>query len=440
MSKYFGTDGIRGKFGGPSMNEMLAQKVGEAAGKFLGSRIDGKPVVMVGHDTRPSSPLLRDSLIDGLQTSKTKVLNAGVLPTPALAFGVLDRKADLGIMVTASHNPHTDNGIKFFSHDGTKLSHQEEEELETLIDQCSTSCPSKNSPEKVDLLNDYINNLRSFFPANCLSGLKIGLDLANGATCQTTPRIIKELGAAVFSIHQGEGLINDACGSENLDALVELVLGKKLDLGIAHDGDGDRVRFVGPNGKVIDGDQILGLLASYAHRVNPLLNKSFVATAHSNSGLAEFLNKQGIHFHSSDIGDRNVRQLMKQTDTNWGGESSGHIICENYLPTGDGVFAALSILECIRHQSLSLEELAKDVVLWPSQSEAFFVKSKPAFKEVPLLWNTLQREQKLLQNCGRILLRYSGTEPKIRLLVEAKTMDKVSSSFDELRQAIQKSL
>lgn len=440
MTKYFGTDGIRGSYGSQNMNDLLAKKVGWAVGEFLNSKGHLQPLVLIGMDTRPSGPALKNSLIKGLQSSGANVFDCGILPTPALSFGILDQKADFGIMITASHNAHTDNGIKCFSERGTKLSQADENMLEALISKHVELHHAVRPIEKVDLLEKYSQHIVGFFPKNFLSGLRIALDLANGATCQTTPTVLKKFGATLFSIHQGEGVINQDCGSEHLDDLVKLVEEKKADLGIAHDGDGDRVRFVDHQGTIVDGDQILGLLAKQASHLELLENSSFVATIHSNSGLADCLKQDAICFHASDVGDRNVRELMAKVGTNWGGESSGHIICANYLPTGDGLFAALSVLLSIHQQSSTLAQLAQEIKLWPSQSGSFWVSSKPRIQDVPPLWDLLEKEKGKLKENGRILLRYSGTESKIRLLVEGRTGHMVASCFESLSQMIQKSL
>jgi len=244
----------------------------------------------------------------------------------------------------------------------------------------------------------------------------------------------------VITSHRGEGIINKGCGSEDLQSLQSLVQKEQADLGIAHDGDGDRVRFVDSLGRVVDGDQILGLLALQAHRDEKLNASKFVATIHSNSGLMASLSRLGISTHTSDVGDKNVYLKMLEAGCNWGGESSGHIICTDYLPTGDGLFAALSVLHAMKDQSRLLEDLAKQIILWPSLSGSFEVSKKVPIQELPELSKTVQKEEETLKDEGRILLRYSGTEPKIRLLVEATSEKLVHSSFHNLQLAIQNSL
>jgi len=252
--------------------------------------------------------------------------------------------------------------------------------------------------------------------------------------------MLERFGATVFSIHQGEGMINDHCGSEYLESLSNLVRSKKADMGIAHDGDGDRVRFVDRDGQTIDGDQVLGLLALHAHRTKSLRSSTFVSTVHSNSGLAETLKANGIRLGRAKVGDRNVYQKMLEGKSNWGGESSGHIICMDYLPTGDGLFAALSVLDAIQKQATDLRVLARKTTLWPLRSESFPVAEKIPVKNVPDLIQCLKAEEEFLHDQGRILLRYSGTEPKIRLLVEGVSTGLINQSFNRIAEVIQKSL
>ena len=439
MTKYFGTDGIRGVYGSPTMNDAFTQKVGFAIGKFLAQK-STTPVVIIGRDTRPSGASLQKSITQGLLATGVRVHDAGILPTPALAFGVIHKRADFGVMITASHNPHPDNGIKCFSSLGTKLEQKEEEILESLIDQNHAAPHGSYTSPPQPLVNDYLSQVSRFFSDLNLSGTRVCLDLANGATCETTPRVFEELGASVITSHCGEGIINKGCGSEDLQSLQVLVQKEQADLGIAHDGDGDRVRFVDSKGRVVDGDQILGLLALQAQRDGKLDASKFVATIHSNSGLRASLSKMDISTLTSDVGDKNVYLKMLEAGCNWGGESSGHIICTDYLPTGDGLFAALSVLHAMKDQSRLLEDLAKQIILWPSLSGSFEVSKKVPIQELPELFKTVQKEEEILKDEGRILIRYSGTESKVRLLVEATSEKLVHSSFHILKLAIQNSL
>ena len=233
-------------------------------------------------------------------------------------------------------------------------------------------------------------------------------------------------------------MINQQCGSEHLHSLISEVQKRKTDLGIAHDGDGDRVRFVDGNGRIIDGDQVLGLLALHAHQKSNLHSKTFVSTVHSNSGLSSFLNQHGIISKKSDVGDKNVFLKMVETGSNWGGESSGHIICTDYLPTGDGLFAALSVLRILIEKSKTISSLVSEIKLWPSLSATIPVTQKPPLEKIPELQKIISKEKSFLGKEGRILVRYSGTEPKLRLLVEGKSPDKIRLSYQSLKDAIEK--
>ena len=440
MTKYFGTDGIRGTYGSHVMNENFAQKVGWAISHFLIQTGSTNPVVAVGSDTRPSSPTLKESLIRGLQAGGAIVTDFGIIPTPALAFGVIQNAFHFGVMITASHNPYSDNGIKCFSGNGTKLSKAQEEEIEQTIDRYSSISRAHSGAETLPLLQEYLQNLKNNFRGLNLSGMRIALDSANGATCQTSRTLLEELGATVFAIHQGDGIINENCGSEHLEDLRDLVLENNADLGIAHDGDGDRVRFINPTGQIVDGDQVLGLLALDAQRSKSLSSSTFITTVHSNSGLSDALKKNGINLERSDVGDRNVFLKMLESKCNWGGESSGHIINTDYLPTGDGLFAALSVLLAIKNQSKDLSSLSDEIKLWPLRSESFPVSQKIPIQDVPEITQCVEDEEKILGNRGRILLRYSGTEPKIRLLVEGVSEDLINESFNRIQLVLQKSL
>jgi phosphoglucosamine mutase len=440
MNKYFGTDGIRGAYGSKIINEGFVQQVGLAIGKFLKERTGPNPMILVGRDTRPSGPSLQKSLTIGLNSAGIRVLDCGVVPSPALAFGVKFKKADFGVMLTASHNQHSDNGIKCFSQNGTKLSLEEELHLEEIIDQSQSFDSSTDASQSVDLLDDYRSFICNLFPQKSFNGLNIVLDLANGATSQTTPKIFEQMGASVSCIHQGDGLINEQCGSEHLASLQKLVKNKGADLGIAHDGDGDRVRLIDNQGVEVDGDQVLGILALHAQKNGRLNNSTFVTTIHSNSGLQHSLLKNGIDLLRSDVGDRQVALKMSKTGANWGGESSGHIIATDYLPTGDGLIAALLIALAMTGTNATIRELANEISLWPSLNESFLVREKIPLNEIPSLIEILKSEQSKVGDNGRILLRYSGTEPKIRLLVEGREKIWVKSTFNLFKNFIQKSL
>ncbi len=436
--KYFGTDGIRGAYNESFLNDSFAEAIGRALGTYLQNTFGSSNKVLLARDTRPSGISLLNACTGGLQSSGIECLDAGVIPTPALAYGVCQFKAQLGIMITASHNPSTDNGIKIFSHLGTKLSPEQEAEIENILLESSPNKHHQFTPlQKVDVLTLYIDHILQFFPSDLLKGLRIAVDLANGATSKATPIILEKLGAEIFPIHSGDGIINSNCGSEFPASLQEEVKKQDCDLGIGHDGDGDRMIIVDSSGHCIHGDQILGLLALDAFRRKDLKNNALIATIHSNSGLEASLKDKGISLYRSDVGDRNVKFLMEKVEANLGGESSGHIIFKNYLPTGDGIYAALATVRAMIEQEKSIRNLAEEIELWPSVSRSFTVKSKPPLSEVPNLSSALSKEEEALGDRGRILLRYSGTEQKIRLLVEGKSKNAIEKVSDRLSEVIQ---
>ena len=439
--KYFGTDGIRGPCGGPVVNENFAYSLGRALSKYVEDRPKQTQKVLIGRDTRPSGKSLVIGLNRGLEDGGLRAFEAGILPTPALAFGVLDGSFDLGVMITASHNPSQDNGFKIFSGKGEKLTIQQEELIESQLDRTLVfPCEKGRCVEKWNSLQGYVDRLTRFFPDHFLEGFKIVADLANGATSETTAKVLSHFGAEVCAMHQGEGTINDGVGSEHPELMQELIGEKKADFGLAHDGDGDRVIFADSEGNLVHGDQVLGLLALDSKSGMTLKGNGLVATEHSNSGLGASLAKEHIDFFRSEVGDRNVSLLMKEKGCNLGGESSGHVVSSDYLPTGDGLFTALSVAQAIVRSKKSLRELASEISLWPSKSCSFEVKEKVPVSEKPDLAKALDKARVRLENRGRILVRYSGTEPKIRLLVEGEDNSLVTEVFSLLSTSIEKIL
>lgn len=437
--KYFGTDGIRGKFGGDIINEKFAFSLGVAFGYFLEKKFSDKSQpVLLARDTRPSGNNLLLNCIAGLQKKNFRAINLGVLPTPTLAFSVVHQKAIGGVMVTASHNPHHDNGLKIISNFGGKLSVEDEHLIESFIkkSEFSESKDDNFIPDNTKYIKSYINNLSRWFEPNFLKGMKIVIDLANGATKEVSPLVLKTFGAEVICMNSGEGLINDQVGSEFTEGLSQKVLDEKADLGLAHDGDGDRIIFVDKNGVKIHGDKILGVLATSGKVYDRLKPKGFIATIHSNSGLEHIARKKGIDFHRSDVGDRNVFALMQDRGINWGGESSGHIICSNYLNTGDGIFSALSVLKLIAASKSDISSLAKKIPLWPSKSIALPVKSKTPISSFEKLQDYLKEIDSSHKEKVRSLIRYSGTEDKIRILVEAQQELLLNIVFSKIKNLI----
>ena len=322
---YFGTDGIRGPYGGPVVNQDFAYSLGRALSKYVEDSPQQDKKVLVGRDTRPSGKSLVSALSSGLEDGGSRPFEAGILPTPALAFGVMNGPFDLGVMITASHNPSPDNGFKIFSGKGEKLSIEQEKFIESKLDRTLVfNEHGRSCVEAWDGLRGYFDRLTKFFPDHFLDGLKIVADLANGATSETTVKVFSHFGAEVFAMNQGDGIINDGVGSEHPELMQERVRERKADFGLAHDGDGDRVIFADAEGNCVHGDQVLGLLALDSKWEKSLKGNGLVATEHSNSGLGASLAEEGIDFFRSEVGDRNVSLLMKEKGCNLGGESSGH--------------------------------------------------------------------------------------------------------------------
>jgi len=437
--KYFGTDGIRATFNETFLNEDFAIALGVALASFMEENaIIGKQV-LIGRDTRPSGEKLLAAFCEGLAYKGYIGVSAGILPTPALAFGVLEKEMAMGVMITASHNPAQDNGFKFFSAVGTKLSDSEEESIEKMI--LIKKRPTQiQNPESIEIIDSYINYISSIFPEDLLKNKKLVIDLSNGATQQTTPAVLKNLGAEIHALNIGSGEINDGVGSEHPEIMAQKVKEFKADFGFAHDGDGDRVIMCNSNGEVIPGDQILGLLAIHEEKKNRLPNNGFVATVHSNSGLDASLSEQGINLFRADVGDRKVSQMMREKKLVLGGESSGHVVASKYLPTGDGLLTALLVIRACYESNHNISSLSNKIVLWPSVEGSFKVKEKIPLENCKPLNSALTKTRSSLENQGRILLRYSGTEPKIRLLVEARDSEKANVAYQTIAKLIEKTL
>ena len=437
---YFGTDGIRGPYGDPVINESFARSLGNGLGAHLIASGKRAQSVLLGRDTRPSGESLQNAFGQGLQDRGFTPLDAGIIPTPALSSAVMNGKLCMGAMITASHNPSQDNGFKLFSGAGEKLSTKEEELIESQIDLSKNIAARPVDLPKHDALKEYVERLVGFFPDGFLKGYKVVADLANGATIATTAKVLAHFGAEVLSMHEGEGIINEDSGSEHPKLMQEKVRQTGSHFGLAHDGDGDRVVFADEKGLLIHGDRVLGLLALDAGNSSRLKGNGLVATEHSNSGLGESLRRHGFDFFRSPVGDRNVSALMKEKGCNLGGESSGHVVSSDYLPTGDGLYTALLVAHAMARSTKTLQELARAIILWPSKVGAIVVKEKIPLSGQPALTKSLEEANLKLGQDGRILLRYSGTEPKIRLLVEGKQEELVADIFCQLSKIIEKTL
>ncbi|CAA6676827.1 MULTISPECIES: phosphoglucosamine mutase [unclassified Lentimonas] len=440
MGKYFGTDGIRGPVGGDLINADAAYRLGSAMGRYLKARKPELPLnAVIGRDTRASGPELADALIRGLNQHEVYVHDLGVVPTPSIAQSLLEQQADLGIAVTASHNPASDNGIKLFDSRGHKYDAVEEAQIEALMD-AEPPAPAglpKVKSYRLDAAAFYVNYVRSLMDQNCLSGWKIVLDLANGATSETTPAAFKRWGAELILIgNQPDGEnINQGVGSEHPELLGEAVVKHGANLGIAHDGDGDRVVVCDETGVAVDGDILLGLFGLYALRSGALGNNTLVATVQSNLGLDLAMREAGGRVERTDIGDRNVARVMREIGSNIGGESSGHIIFSDFATTGDGLLAAVKLIGVMCHAKKPLSELRQEIRLFPQGTLNLKVAEKKPLDTLDTLNKAIAAVEKDFGEDGRVLVRYSGTEPKLRLLVEGKDEKRVSNALKDLEKA-----
>ncbi|VTM25135.1 Phosphoglucosamine mutase [Stutzerimonas stutzeri] len=437
--KYFGTDGVRGKVGSYPITPDFALKLGWAAGKVLASQ--GSKTVLIGKDTRISGYMLESALEAGLAAAGLSAAFTGPMPTPAIAYLTRTFRAEAGIVISASHNPYYDNGIKFFSAQGTKLPDEIEEAIESMLEQ-PMDCVESAELGKASRINDaagrYIEFCKSTFPAHLgLEGYKIVVDCANGATYHIAPNVLRELGADVIEIGcEPNGVnINERCGATDVRALQEKVLETKADLGLAYDGDGDRIMMVDHLGNKVDGDQILFIIAREALRSGQLKG-GVVGTLMSNMSLEIALKMLGVPFLRANVGDRYVLEKMQENDWTLGGENSGHIIISDKNTTGDGIVASLAVLAAMAKHKLSLNELAGAVKLFPQ----VLINVRFAGGENPLDSNAVKvaaaDAEKRLAGKGRILLRKSGTEPLIRVMVECQDGELAQQCAEQIAEAV----
>ena len=429
--QYFGTDGVRGPYGGPVINENFAARLGVAVGRWVG----GSGRVVLGRDTRASGVALTAAVARGLAAAGLTPVSLGVAPTPAVARAVRTQGAVLGVVLTASHNPAGDNGIKFFSRTGIKLTDEDEYAIEQLLpaEVAAASAPLASA----DTLADYTAATGALLPAGSLRGWRIVLDTANGATCATSPAVLRGLGAEVIGLGDvPDGTnINAGVGSEHPELLAARVRATGAQLGIAHDGDGDRCILCDERGDVLDGDEILTILATHAHRQGRLAAQTLVVTVQSNLGVDAALGAVGGQVARTAVGDRYVIERMLALGATLGGESSGHIICSEISPTGDGLVAALKTIEVMRATGRPLSELRQVLTKFPQLSRALKVREKRPLETLPTLPGAIAALERELGTQGRVLVRYSGTEAKLRLLVEGPTAAVVQAGMARLEAA-----
>ena len=439
MRKYFGTDGIRG-IAGESLTADLSFKVGKALGKLLTEKKE-HPKVIIGRDTRISCDMLEQALAAGLTSTGVNVMTVGTIPTPAIAYLTKTIETDSGIMISASHNPYQDNGIKIFGPDGFKLTDEQELHIEQLID---NSDKIKNASfDKIgklysgsELSQKYIQHIKQSISGD-LSGIKIALDCANGATTGIAPFIFGDLEADIETIGcQPNGVnINDNVGSTKINTIAEFVKENNVDMGFAFDGDGDRVLAVDSKGNVVDGDKIMFILANHLKEQGELKDNMVVSTVMSNIGFYKAIDEHGLQSVKTAVGDRYVVEEMRNNSYSLGGEQSGHIILMNYATTGDGILTAVKLADIIKKSGKSLEELANEVNIYPQKLVNIKVVDKKTAMEDEEVLSECTKVEKELEANGRILLRASGTENLIRVMVEASS-DELTDKYCEQVAAI----
>ncbi len=444
---YFGTDGVRGLYGGPIINSQFAYKLGVATGIYAKAKSnDGEMCkVVIGRDTRDSGIILEKALAIGLSDAGCDVFTLGVLPTPAVSLAVIDHGACIGIVITASHNPAEDNGIKFFGESGGKLRDSDELLIEENLSEVSTDKYDESRESHLASLSGedgYVKKALSILPGRSLSGWSVVLDTANGSSYRTSPRVMKELGAEV--IHLGDSPdganINDGVGSEYPGKLAEKVRQAKAKAGVAHDGDADRVVLCDEKGEILDGDEIMTILALYALKKGKLNQDTLVITVMSNLGVRSAIEKHGGRVIETSVGDRYVSEAMFRDGYNLGGESSGHIIIGDLSPSGDGLAGALKVFEVMLDTGEPLSALRKWLQRFPQCNRALRVKEKLPITEQKNLSRAIADAEKQLSDRGRVLVRYSGTESKIRLLVEGPEEEEMMTIMKNLTESVYKDL
>lgn len=439
---YFGTDGVRGPVGGPLINEAFASRLAQAAARWLKSLNPEGPLrILIGRDTRASGVALEMAVAAGLAAEGCTPVSLGVVPTPAVARAVRTSGAALGVVITASHNPASDNGIKFFNTKGMKLTDAQEAAIEALLPGHAVT-PLRRELPSAEAGADYVGVTTSLLKPGSLRGWRVVLDTAHGATAHTSTTVLRNLGADLHTLGDAPdgSNINAGVGSEHPEQLARMVLDTGSCLGIAHDGDGDRCILCDEKGHVLDGDEILVILATHALRQDRLANRTLVVTVQSNLGVDKALAEAHGRVCRTPVGDRYVIESMLAEGANMGGESSGHIICSDISPTGDGLVAALKVIEVMVATGQPLSVLRTALVRFPQLSKALKVREKLPLESLPTVSSCIRSLETELGARGRLLVRYSGTEAKLRLLVEGPGDTVVSAAMSRLESAVRSDL
>ena len=435
--KYFGTDGVRGEYGSALMNEAMAWRLGAGAARLAKSRADFQATrVFIGRDTRASGIALESALAAGLISEGLQPVSLGIVPTPAVSLMTRRDKAAFGVVITASHNPAADNGIKFFGLNGIKLTDEDEARLEAFMpEQAGANLTTR--PLQVEGLKHYIDATLALLPPDSLRGWKIVFDAANGAAWRSSRTVLEKLGAdlTLIGVDPDGTNINAGVGSQHPEQMGARVKATGASLGIAHDGDADRGILCDEHGDVLDGDEMLTILALHALRHGKLATNTLVVTEQSNLGVDAAISAAGGRVVRTAVGDRYVIERMLADGAMLGGESSGHVICAEVSPTGDGLVAALKVIEVMLATGRPLSELRLGLKKFPQLSAALMVREKKPLESLPTLQTAIRAVEAELGERGRVLVRYSGTEPKLRLLVEGETDAQVRGYLDRLRAA-----
>jgi phosphoglucosamine mutase len=446
MKRLFGTDGIRGVAGQSPLDPPGVRRFGAALAEVL--QADGAlPCrVVLGMDTRESGPWLRDAVAAGLVARGASAVDAGVITTPGLAYVLRDGAFDAGVMISASHNPYQDNGLKAFGADGAKMSDEQESRIESVILDRGMDDPAEapaGVPEDGELLRTYAAFLEGVIDTpGRFSGLRLLLDCGNGAACSVAPEIFRHHGAEIETIgSEPDGRnINEGCGSLHLDGLARQVVDGGFDVGLAFDGDADRCLAVDRKGRIVDGDHILYITGRRLKRSGRLRGQSLVATVMSNFWLEELLGREGVQLHRAPVGDKYVLERMITEDLVLGGEQSGHVIFRDHAITGDGILTGLMLVDTILDEKESLEEIMDGIVPYPQLLINVRVREKPDLYRHPRIGTVVAEVEKALEGVGRLVLRYSGTEPLARVMIEGKDDKAVREHAERLAGLIEQEL
>ena len=453
MRKYFGTYGIR-RIANTELTPELVYKVAKAGAYVLSKHTDHTPTIFIGRDTRISGTLIESAMIAGFLSYGANVKTLGVMPTPAVAYLTRKFKADASVVISASHNTYEFNGVKYFSNKGMKIPDSLEEEIEEVMDSGKieelTAINDKIgvSENREDLLEEYVFFFRKIFEDKLLDILddnfKVLIDTANGATSVVAPKVFKALGIKYDVINNTpDGInINRGCGSTHIENLAKIVVEKGYSLGIAYDGDGDRCLCVDENGNIMDGDIILAIISDYLKKEGKLKKDTLVATVMSNLGLKKYCKENNLQFIQTNVGDRYVLENMLENGYNLGGEQSGHIIFLDYNPTGDGILTSLMLVEILLKSKKKASELASKITIYPQVliNAKVPADKKYAYKEDPVIKEAIEKIEEEFSGNGRVLIRPSGTEPLVRVMIEGENQEVLNTKARELADLIEERL